>query len=75
MKTTPSQPLTYPKTPKTAKAWFRRHGICVAYWADELGLSRWAVKDALRGKNKGNRGAAHNAAVALGLKPNPEESK
>ena len=32
-----------------------------------------AARDVLCGKSKGRRGKAHNAAVFLGIKPNPEK--
>lgn len=34
-----------------------------------------AARDVLRGKSKGRRGKAHNAAVFLGIKPNPKPEK
>jgi gp16 family phage-associated protein len=69
MKNAPHVPLPYPQTPASAHAALRAAGICISHWARDLGLSRMAVADALRGKNKGHRGMAHRAAVALGLKP------
>lgn len=69
------QPLSYPQTPESAAAELRKHGICLIRWARDLGLPRWAVVDALRGKGKGHRGMAHRAAVALGIKPNPDNEK
>jgi gp16 family phage-associated protein len=65
-------PLPYPQTTVTAKAWFVRHGVCKAQWARDMGLDRMVVVDLLRGRLKGLRGQAHNAAVALGLKADPE---
>lgn len=68
-------PLPYPQTPASASVWFRTHGICKSRWARHFGLARFDVTDLLRpGKLKGNRGRAHRAAVALGLKPDPERS-
>jgi len=69
MKNPPHLPLPYPQTPESAHAALRAAGICISYWAHDLGLTRMAVVDALRGRNKGHRGMAHRAAVALGLKP------
>ncbi len=69
MKKPAHHPLPYPQTPESAHAALRAAGTCIAHWANDLGLTRMAVVDALRGKNKGHRGMAHQAAVALGLKP------
>jgi gp16 family phage-associated protein len=66
------QPLPYPQTRQSAAAALRAAGICMNHWARDLGLTRDAVVDALRGKDKGLRGTAHRAAVALGLKPGPD---
>ena len=70
MKTPP-----YPSTPKTARAWFILNGICITEWCKTLNLDHGAVTDLLRAKSKGSRGKAHKAAVALGLKKNPEPKK
>lgn len=67
-----SAPLPYPQTPTSANAWFVSHGICKAHWAQAQGFDRMTVVDLLRGRLKGLRGEAHHAAVALGLKANPE---
>lgn len=66
------RPLPYPQTPKTARAWMKDRGVCVSQWCRDLSLSRNAVVDLLRGQCKGNRGEAHRAAVALGLKADPD---
>jgi len=67
-------PLPYPQTPDTAKAWFTRHGINKSAWARDLGIDRMVMVDLLRGRLKGLRGEAHRAAIALGLKANPEST-
>lgn len=72
-KTTLHHPLPYPQTPETARAELRRHGICIAHWAKDMGVPRAVVVDLLRQRGKGHRGMAHRAAVALGLKPNPKK--
>ena len=54
-------------------AWFRAQGINVSQWCRERELSRQVVVDLLRGRRKGYRGEAHRAAVALGLKLDPEQ--
>lgn len=66
-------PLPYPQTRESAAAWFAEHGVTRRAWADALGLRYRSVIDALYGKTLGTRGDAHYAAIALGLKPNPEE--
>jgi gp16 family phage-associated protein len=70
MKTPP-----YPSTPKQARAWFKRYGICIADWCKQKGLDHGAVVDLLREKSKGTRGKAHVAAIALGLKEDPEKDQ
>lgn len=65
----------YPKTPKQARAWFTNNGICITEWCAAHGLDRYIVTDLLRGRLKGNRGASHSAAVALGLKADPKTMK
>lgn len=47
---------------------FRRLGISINSWAREHGVHHQIVRDLLDGKLKGHRGAAHRAAVLLGLK-------
>jgi gp16 family phage-associated protein len=47
---------------------FERAGISVTAWARAHGFDRMAVVDVLRGKRAGKRGAAHEIAVALGMK-------
>lgn len=62
----------YPSTPKQARAWFNANGVCIADWCKERGIDRFTVVDLLRGKRKGHRGEAHTAAIALGLKADPQ---
>lgn len=64
--------LPYPQTPSTVQAWFLRNGISKVQWARAHGFDRMTIADLLRGKRLGNRGEAHAAAVALGLKPDPD---
>ena len=47
---------------------FRKHGISIAAWARSNGFKDRQVRDVLRGKAKGNFGASHKIAVALGMK-------
>lgn len=63
----------YPSTPKQAKAWFKRNGICISEWCLAHGFNRYTVFDLLRGKRKGARGEAHEAAVLLGIKEDPNQ--
>jgi len=56
------------RTPAAVRAEFARKGLSIAEWARENGLSVPRVYDVLLGRNKGVRGDAHKAAVALGLK-------
>ncbi|HRD84476.1 MAG TPA: DNA-binding protein [Rubrivivax sp.] len=56
------------KTPKQVRAEFLEAGITVAEWCRLHGFNRMTVVDLLLGRQKGVRGAAHRAAVALGLK-------
>jgi gp16 family phage-associated protein len=65
------QPIPYPQTPETARQWFRSNGISILQWARHFGFSRHTVFDLLRRSRKGDRGMSHVAAVALGLKPDP----
>ncbi len=55
-----------------AREWLASYGVSLTEFARIHGLTRMAVSDALRGRTKGSRGAAHRAAVALGIKPAPK---
>ncbi|MCT8552475.1 DNA-binding protein [Glaesserella parasuis] len=72
MNNTNFQPLPYPQTPETARAYFLQHGINRSEWARFFGIDQQAISDHLRGKLKGTWGESHKVAVLLGLKPNPE---
>lgn len=69
------QPLPYPQTPETARAYFERYGINRSEWARYFGIDQQAISDHLRGRLKGTWGKLHKVAVLLGLKSNPEHSK
>lgn len=56
------------KTPKEAADQFRKAGIAVSVWSRQHGFKAHQVRDVLRGRAKGNFGAAHKIAVALGIK-------
>ena len=55
------------------RALLRENGMTVRQLAAEHGLKRQDVADILYLRNKGIRGKAHEAAVALGLKPKPKK--
>lgn len=50
-------------------------GINLREFCDAKGVSYQAARELLIGKSKGRRGKAHQAAVALGLKPDPATLK
>jgi gp16 family phage-associated protein len=56
------------KTLEEARAEFDRCGVSVSSWAVKHGIPRSIASGVLRGRLKGKRGHAHNAAVLLGLK-------
>lgn len=59
------------RTREEARQWLRDNGITVTAFAELHDLCRHAVNDALRGLGKGNFGKSHAAAVALGIKHDP----
>lgn len=63
------------KTPLQAKQWFLDRGISITTWAREHGFPRSVVYAALAGRTKGNRGEAHEVALALHLKALPPEDE
>lgn len=50
-------------------------GINLREFCDQRGISYQAARELLIGRSKGRRGKAHEAAVALGLKPDPATIK
>ena len=67
------KPRTTPlRTAEQAREWLRSNGLSASQFARDKGLSLDAVKEVLNGRSKANFGKAHAAAVALGMKPNPE---
>lgn len=62
------RPAATMKTPDQVRADFRRRGETIAAWARKNQLSAEIVRAVLCGNAKGNYGAAHRAAVLLGLK-------
>lgn len=63
--------LLSPLTPDEAKALFHASGITISDWARERGFKRELVYSLLVGRVRGQRGDAHEIAVALGLKLPP----
>ena len=61
-------PLPRFQSPEACAAWLRANGVNVSQLARDNGLPRLVLVDLLRGKRKGLRGQAHQAAVLLGLK-------
>ncbi|WP_374351648.1 DNA-binding protein [Chitinimonas sp.] len=62
-----------PKTPEQVKQSFRQSGMTFTDWARNNGYPKNAVYRVLNGFDKANYGRAHEIAVKLGLKPNPEQ--
>ncbi len=56
------------RTPAQAKAWLESQGKSVKEFAEEHSLDPATTYQVLAGTKKGRRGAAHRAAVALGIK-------
>lgn len=59
------------KTAAQVRREFEENGVAISEWARLHGFNRNVVCDLLRGRTKAKRGKAHQAAVALGLKPRP----
>ncbi len=57
---------------KKVKERFKAEGVSIAQWARAHGFNRLTVYRVLEGRVKGERGEAHNVAVALGLKSEPK---
>lgn len=62
------------KTPEQIKADFEANGITVSEWARTKGWTPREVSLVLNGQIKGRYGKSHNIAVALGLKPSPNQA-
>ncbi len=56
------------KTAEEVRKDFLYCGASIAGWARSHGFSPNQVVSVLNGRNKGNRGKAHNIAVLLGIK-------
>lgn len=57
------------KTPHQVKEAFEQSGTTIASWAEARGFSRALVYAVLAGRKRCKRGASHQIAVALGIKP------
>ena len=66
-------PLPRFQSPEACAAWLRANGVNVSQLARDNGLPRLVLVDLLRGKRKGLRGQAHQAAVLLGLQDDPSK--
>lgn len=60
------------RTPQEARAWLNRHGVTIAEWARTHGFKPSVVAALLAGRARGRWGEAHDAAIALGLRPAPQ---
>ena len=60
------------RTAEQARQWLRDNGMSVAAFARAHEFKRDTVADLVNGRSQGNYGEAHRAAVALGMKPNPQ---
>lgn len=67
-----SKPLPPLRSSEEAREWLVAQGITVTQFARENGLSLDAVKDLLLDRGTGRSGKSHAAAVALGMKRNPQ---
>ncbi|MCO1336232.1 DNA-binding protein [Microbulbifer sp. OS29] len=59
-------------TPDQVKAQFRAQGLTITQWAEERGYRRNAVYRVLNSFDKASYGRAHEIAVALGIKADPD---
>lgn len=62
------------KSPEQVKAEFHACGITISGWARDRGYTPREVSLVLNGVIKGRYGKAHEIAVSLGIKPNPQQS-
>lgn len=56
------------------RAWFVAHGLTVREWAKQFGFTPEQVYAVLSGRARGRHGAAHEIAIALGLKARPTDT-
>lgn len=67
-----SKPLPPLRSSAKARDWLVEQGLTVTQFARNNGLSVDAVKDLLLDRGTGRSGKSHDAAVALGMKRNPQ---
>ena len=60
------------KTRHQVKKDFDLNGITITSWATENGFRDFDVYKVLNGQSKARRGIGHQIAIALGMKPKPE---
>ena len=63
-----TQPGKQLRTIAEVRADFDRRGLTIREWSRRNGLCDRIVREVLRGRFQGKYGAAHKAAVLLGLK-------
>lgn len=63
------------RTCQEVRWWLERHGVTAAEWAKVHGFEPTVIYSLLNGRTRGRHGQAHAAAIALGLKPRPEEGE
>lgn len=63
------------RTLAEVREWFFQEGLAVSDWARRRGFRPEVVYALLAGRTRGSRGQAHLAAVALGLKRGPGETR
>lgn len=62
------------RTPDEVRAWFHANGIAISQWCRDHQFARHTVVDLIRGRQRGLRGEAHRAAVALHMKAKPQSA-
>lgn len=60
-------------TPEKVKQQFHQRGVTFTDWAERHGYTRGEVYRVLNGQAKAKYGKAHEIAVKLGLKSDPEQ--
>lgn len=61
------------KTVEDVRGWLELHGVTASEWARAHGFAPGVVFSVLSGRTVGRRGAAYRVAMALGLKPAPDQ--
>jgi gp16 family phage-associated protein len=63
------------RSPEDVRQWLDRHGVSVTEWSRQHGFQAEVVFSLLSGRTRGRRGAAHKAAIALGLREMPASNE